>query len=351
MEIDMMHTVFRRLMALAGLTVGAGLLAISPAHAQAKPDKIVVTAYGGIWSESVKKNFASCFKNKTGVNVDILTGESADWLNRLRANPNNPPIDVITLAEADSFRAAREGLFDKITTQRVPHFANIPDTFHKPWDDFSVVQNLGGMGVMYNKSALKDTPANWKDLIENIIAGKYGKKIGWPAGTYTWGPEFIWFVAQQYDGSIDTAFEKIKAMEPYVVKFWNTPVEALNLFGTKEVDILVYWDGRAHAFIDKGNPWAGFYIPRPNTIAGSVLVSKAKNAPDVAWEYINCVLSPEGQLGHAKTVLYAITNDKVVYTPEIKDKVTPVSQVVIPPYKEIFDQIPGWIERWNKEIR
>jgi hypothetical protein len=50
-------------------------------------------------------------------------------------------------------------------------------------------------------------------------------------------------------------------------------------------------------------------------------------------------------------VLYAITNKNVVYSPEIKDKVTPASMVVIPPYEQIFDKIPGWIERWNKEIR
>ena len=336
---------------LLGMSVCAGLAAGSSAHAQPKPDKIVVTAYGGIWSDSVKKNFATCFEKKTGVKVDILTGESADWLTRIRASRGKPPIDVITLAEADSFRAGREGLFDKMTTAKVPNLKDIPEAFHKPWDDYSVVQNFGGMGVMYNKSALPNPPATWKDLIENIIAGKYGKKVAWPAGTYTWGPEFIWFVAQQYGGNIDTAFQKIKAMQPYVVKFWNTPVEALNLFGTKEVNILVYWDGRSHAFIDQGNAWARFYVPKPNTIAGSVLVSKVKNSPDIAWEYVNCVLSQQAQLGHAETVLYAVTNKNVVYPAAIKDKVTPAGMVVIPPYKEILDKFPGWIERWNKEIR
>lgn len=346
-----MQAILRGVLVVVAGALCGGLLVVSSAYAQQKPERIVVTAYGGIWTDSVKKNFASCFEKKTGVKVDVLTGESTDWLNRIRANPGKPSIDVITLAEADSFRAGREGLLDKMTTAKVPYLKDIPDSFHKTWSDFSVVQNFGAMGVMYNKEVVKNLPASWKEVIENIIAGKYGKKVSWPAGTYTWGPEFIWFVAQQYGGSIDTAFEKLKAMQPYVVKFWNTPVEALNLFGTKEVDVLIYWDGRAQAFIDKGNPWVGFYIPQPNTIAGSVLVSKVKNSPEIGWEYVNCVLSPEGQLGHAKTVLYAITNRTVVYTPDIKDKVTPADRVVIPPYAEILDKIPGWVERWNKEIR
>lgn len=337
-------------LALAGLL--SIPLAILPggAIAQQKPDKIVVTAYGGIWTDSVKKNFASCFEKETGIKADVLTGESADWLNRVRANPSHPPIDVLTLAEADSMRAAREGLLDKITTAEVPNLKDVPDKFHKPWNDYAVVQNFGAMGVMYDKDQVKSPPKSWKELIDAIAAGKYGDRVSWPAGTYTWGPEFIWWVAQQYGGSIDTAFEKLKAMKPHIVKFWTTPVEALNLFGTHEADVVVYWDGRAEAFIDKGNPWAGFYIPDPGTIAGSVLVSKVKNAPAASWKYINCVLSPEAQLGHAETVLYAITNDKVKYPPSIAGKVTPADRVVVPPYNEILDKIPGWIERWNKEM-
>jgi putative spermidine/putrescine transport system substrate-binding protein len=317
----------------------------------AAQEKIVVTAYGGIWTDSVKKNFVSCFDKSTKAKAEVLTGESADWLARIRANPQNPPIHVVTLAEADSFRAAKEGLLDKITPEKVPNIKDVPDTFHKPWDDYSVVQNFGAMGVMYNKDAVKDPPRNWKDFIEAVAAGKFGKKVSMPAGTYTWGPEFIWLLSQQYGGNIDTAFEKLKAASKNVVKFWTTPVEALNLFGTHEVDVLVYWDGRSIAFMDKGNPWADFYIPEPSTIAGSVLVSKVKNAPDITWQYINCVLSPEAQLGHAETVLYAITNSKVVYPDSIKNKVTPASKVVVPPYDQIFDKIPGWIERWNKEMQ
>jgi putative spermidine/putrescine transport system substrate-binding protein len=328
------------------------LIGMSEATAQSKkPDKLVVTAYGGIWAESVKKNFVPCFEKKTGIRVEVVTGESADWLARIRANPNNPPIDVVTLAEADSFRAGKEGLLDQATVAKVSNLASIPDEFHKPWSDQSIVLNFGAMGVMYNKSVVTNPPQTWRELIEKIAAGAYGKRVSMPAGTYTWGPEMIWLTAQQYDGNVDKAFTVLNAAAKNVVKFWTTPAEALNLFGTKEVDILVYWDGRSINFIDKGNPWADFYIPQQKTIAGSVLLSKVKNAPDVAWEYINCALSPEGQLGHAQTILYAVPNTKVVYPDSIKDKVTPAAKVMFPPYAQLLDQFPGWIERWNKEIR
>ena len=243
-------------------------------------------------------------------------------------------------------------MLEQATVQKLPNLADIPDPFHKPWNDYSVAQNIGGFGVIYNKSVIKDPPATWREFIDNVAAGKYGKRVSLPSGTYTWGPEFIWLVSQQYDGNVDTAFAKLKeASQNSVVKFWTTPVEALNLFGTKEVDAMVYWDGRAISFIDKGNDWAGFYLPGPKTIAGLAMLSKVKNAPDVSWDYINCALAPENQLKHAQTILYAVPNQKVVYPQDVKDKLAPVEKIVIPPYDQIFDQFGGWIERWNKEIR
>lgn len=340
----------KRGLVLASLLVSV-LAGAAPAEAQQKPSKIVVAAYGGIWSESVRKNFVPCFEKKTGVKVEIITGESADWLARIRANPANPPIHVVALAEADSLRAGREGLLEQATTAKVPNLADIPDQFHKPWNDYSITQNIGAFGVMYNKSAIATPPATWREFFDNVAAGKYGKRVSLPAGTYTWGPEFLWLVAQQYDGDMDKAFAKMKEASKYIVKFWTTPVEALNLIGTKEVDALVYWDGRAISFIDKGNDWAGFTLPGPKTIAGLALLSKVKNAPDVAWDYINCALEPENQLKHAETISYAVPNRKVVYPDAIKAKLAPTDKIMIPPYDKIFDSFGAWIERWNKEIR
>ena len=143
-------TIKRRIMkrrsilaALAALTLAGA----APAYSQpAKPDKIVIAAYGGIWADSVRKNFIPCFEQKTGVKVEVITGESADWLARIRANPTNPPIHVVALAEADSLRAAKEGLLEQATVQKLPNLADIPDPFHKPWNDYSVAQNIGDVG-------------------------------------------------------------------------------------------------------------------------------------------------------------------------------------------------------------
>src|SRR5690606_24614916 len=75
---------------------------LMPARAE---DPLVVIASGGVWLESAKANFVSCYKERTGEEPDVLTLPSGEVLNRLRANPDNPPIHVVMLSEIDAIRA------------------------------------------------------------------------------------------------------------------------------------------------------------------------------------------------------------------------------------------------------
>src|SRR5262249_28447746 len=87
------RSMFRTLFSVMAPPLLGGLGAA--AHAD---DKLVVTAFGGIWQQSIEKNFASCYRQQTGNEVAIQLGDPAGWINRIRANPGRPPIDVVTLA-------------------------------------------------------------------------------------------------------------------------------------------------------------------------------------------------------------------------------------------------------------
>ena len=96
---------------LRSAALAAACLVAVAASARAQ-ERLVVTAYGGVWKESVEKNFAACYTQRTGQRVAIQTGESNDWLSRIRANPGKPPIDVVTMAQSDTMRAIQDGLLD-----------------------------------------------------------------------------------------------------------------------------------------------------------------------------------------------------------------------------------------------
>ncbi|QDC01650.1 extracellular solute-binding protein [Mesorhizobium sp. 8] len=313
-------------------------------------DPLVVIASGGVWLESAKANFASCYKERTGEEPEILTLASTEVLNRLRANKDNPSIHVAMLSEIDAIRAGEEGLLDKLTVEKVPNLADVPEIYRKQWNDYATISNFGAMIVMYNKKNIPNPPADWKTLIDRTIAGDYGDRVSFPAVTMAWGPMFTWFLTSLYDGDENVVFEKYKAMLPHIAKYWTSPVDALNMFAAGELDILVYWDGRAYAFAQQ-NDWAGAYIPEPGAFQSAAMIGKVKNAPEKAWTYIDCVLSPKAQLGHAEMIKYPVVNSKVVYPDDLKKVLTPVEKVKQPDFRSFMDKIPAWVERWNKEIR
>jgi putative spermidine/putrescine transport system substrate-binding protein len=333
----------------AALAACLSLVGLSAAHAD--DQKLVVTAYAGIWQQSIEKNFGTCYKETTGKDIAIQSGDPAAWLNKIRANPSRPPIDVVTLAPAETEQARRAGLLDTLNKAKLPNLAQIPASNYEVWGDQAVQVHTAALGVLYNKEAVPHPPKDWKTLFDDIAAGKFGKRVSMPAGTYTWGPDFIWFVGHTYGGDADVAFAKLKAMMPNVAKFWTTPAEATNLIGTKQVDVLLYWDGRSYDFIDKNSSWAAYYNPAPKSLGTSVSFAKVKNGNDAAWDFINCALSAKAQVGHAETLGYGITNSTVVYPDKLKGRITPASDMIFPPYAKLLDLAPQWIDRWNREMR
>lgn len=333
------------------VALAACLSLVSLGAARADDEKLVVTSYAGIWQQSIEKNFGSCYKEATGKDFAILSGDPAAWLNKIRANPSHPPIDVVTLASAETEQARRGGLLDTLKKDRLPNLVDIPAENYEAWNNQAVEVHAAALGVLYNKEAVPNPPKDWRTLFDDIAAGKFGKRVSMPSGTYTWGPDFIWFVGHTYDGDADTAFAKLKAMMPNVVKFWTTPAEATNLIGTKQVDILLFWDGRAYDFIEKNNGWAAYYNPGPKSMGASVSFAKVKNGSEAAWDFINCALSAKAQTAHAETLGYGVTNSKVVYPESVKKRITPASDKIFPPYAKVFDLAPQWIDRWNREMR
>ncbi|MBM3600048.1 MAG: extracellular solute-binding protein [Alphaproteobacteria bacterium] len=332
------------------LAAASVLLIALPVAGALAQDKIVVTSSGGVWLDSAKNNFATCFKERTGKDPEILVSASNEIMQRLRASPGNPPIHVAVLSEIDAIRAGQEGLLDKLTVEKVPNLKDVPEVFRKQWNDFATIQNFGAMIVMVNGEKVPNPPQDWKTLIDEVIAGKYGKRVSFPSLTMPWGPMFTWFLTTLYDGSEDVVFQKYKAMLPNMAKYWVSPVDALNMFAAKEIDILVYWDGRAYAFAEE-NKWAKAYIPAPGAFQSAAMLAKPKGAPELAWQYVDCVLSPKAQLGHSHTVKYPIVNSKVEYPADLKAILTPLEKVRQPDFARIIERVPNWLDRWNREIR
>ena len=107
------------------LSILAGAL-VPLAGADAQPTTLVVTGYGGRWSDVMKKALVEPFEKKHGVKVEVVTGITTEWVAKLlAAGPDNPPFDVL-FGNEPAFPIPRErGLVEKRNVTLAPNIKTL----------------------------------------------------------------------------------------------------------------------------------------------------------------------------------------------------------------------------------
>jgi len=332
--------------AAAGLAMGSGL---------ARAADLTVTAFGGIWEQNYRKCVIEPFEQRTGKKVDVVLGTPAQWLNQIAANPGKPPIDVVTNTTDVGYEAIRRGLVDAFTAEQVPNLADVAPQFKDVTKGHGALYGYGAMGLAYDSKRVKNPPKTWDEFVQGTLRGDWVAAmpgISYPSTTITGLWLFVHLYANDDLDNIGPALQKIKAMrDSGNLLFWNDVNEFLSLIKTRQVDIGMYWDGRTWAFHDEGNPDVRYYNPQPGAPISSSFIQKVKNGSPLAYDFINTVLSPQAQGCWGSAMRYAMSNTKAEYTPEVKDQITPTSQILVAPYEQIGQKAGAWIEQWNKTIR
>jgi putative spermidine/putrescine transport system substrate-binding protein len=121
-------------------------------RADAQPKTLVVTGYGGRWSDVMKKALVEPFEKTHGVKVEIVTGITTEWVAKLlAAGPDNPPFDVV-FGNEPPFPIPRErGFFEKRNETLAP---NIKNVYPKALTgDMSVAMFWGRIGLVYRSDS------------------------------------------------------------------------------------------------------------------------------------------------------------------------------------------------------
>lgn len=332
--------------------LAAALLLMAPCAANAAD--LVVGAFGGIWEQSLRKCMIEPFEKKTGKTVDVVLGAPTQWLNQISASPNKPPLDIVYNPTETAYEAINRGLVDKFTPETVPNMKDVVPEFLAMGDGYGTVHNYGAMGIIYNSTTVKDPPKTWKDFVEGTVAGKWKASmpsVNYPSGGFTVS---VWSFAKMYGGGVDNVepgLAQIKRMQDSGnLAFWSDPNSVLNGLKSGDIDMALYWDGRAWAFIDDGNSDFKYYSPEPGVVVAMTWIQKVKNSSPLGYEFANLALSREAQSCFGSAIRYGIANKDATFDPKIAHEITPRSELVYPPFKEVTAHQGAWIEAWNKEI-
>ncbi len=341
-------------LALRNGLVAAGVMAMGLAVAgTATAQDITVTSFGGIWEKAINECYAKEFNKRTGFKASVLIGSPAQWMSQIEANPDNPPVHVLVATEPNTIAAGEKGLIERATEKNLPILADVSQIFKDAVDGWGACFDYGAIIIAYNKDKVKNPPKTMKEFVSGTVAGKWMATI--PSVTYAISPAaLIWNFADIYGGGADDIGPGIKAVNSMRksgnLVTWSSVTEFLNQMQTGEADIGLYWDGRAWAFIDKGNDWMGVQVPEDKALMSCVAMNKVKNSPKSVWEYLKIVYEPGPAACFSDFLQYGVTNKNVVYSDKLKNRITPWQDTRHAPPRKVAEKAAEWIERWNKEV-
>src|SRR6185503_10076575 len=242
---------------LTWVLIGALAVPLVPfSHASAQQTTLVVTGYGGRWSEVMKKALVEPFEKKHGVKVEIVTGITTEWVAKTLA-PNI------------------KNLYPK---------ALIGDT--------SLAMFWGRIGLAYRTDSGIKKPTSWKDFWDEAYVGKRATYI---IGN-TLGINFL-FISSKLFGKdyfdVDAGVAAIKRAQPKLVDFTGTVEKQLE---QKEVVLAVLHDASAYDLQKRGIPvdWVAPSEGQP-ILDQIVQVTRGSKNKELAWKLIDAYLSPEVQ--------------------------------------------------------
>lgn len=329
------------------LGLATGLAA--PALAQ---DRTLTISWWGFNGEKLESIILAPFREQCGCEIQFETGNNGERLNKLQIR-NGAGVDVAYFSDSFSQQGIELGLFQQLDRSKLPNLEGIYELAQDPQGGYGPAYTIGRVGIVYDSEKVDPPITSWNDLWREDLASS----LSLPGITTTAGPMVV-MKAGEHEGvdafeDEDAAFAGVEALKPNVVKNYNTGSEMINLFSTGEVSAAIAQDFTL-AQIQAAVPsvvWADLEegsIATLNTV--NIPVGAAE--PELAYEFINFILSPEIQQQLAEQGVDAPVATAVELTPEQAALWTYGADVIAGlqrvDYARMNAAKGGWVDRWNE---
>ncbi|MCU0571248.1 MAG: ABC transporter substrate-binding protein [Oculatellaceae cyanobacterium Prado106] len=314
-----------------------------------------------VWEGYTDPSFTQEFEQLTGCTVKATyAGSSDEMFAKFRAGRGRT-YDIVSASGDITERLYKAGLVQPIDTTKLTNFESIFHPFQKAvWNSFDgqaygVSFAWGPNVLVYDTQQVKSAPKSWDVLFDPRYAGK----ISIPDNPMTIADVALWLgKPNPYDLSdADLAEVKAKLLElrPNIRKFWTTAGELANLFQSGEIVLAHAWP-LTYTQLSQADYPIGSVSPKGKLTGWTDSWMISKNSPnvDAAYQWIDFVLSGDGQKGVMDVTGYsgatelgveAIGADRAKQL--FMDDLSLHSEINMWQSVKNYDQ---WVQLWN-EIR
>ncbi|MFY7959697.1 MAG: ABC transporter substrate-binding protein [Elsteraceae bacterium] len=231
-------TMINRRVWIAGAAL-AVLLSSAPAMAQGQLNMICAPASD--WCEAIVAGYL----RDTGVKVNMVRKSAGEILAQVRAEKENPKLDIWFGASTDThFVAAEEGLLQPYTSPNMPQLLPWAIKAHQQSGGRCVGVSSGAIGIVYNAEWLKKknlpVPLTWQDLLKPDYKGDVQMPNPNSSGTaYT----IIAGLVQLWGE--DRTFDYLKRLHPNINAYTRSGSAPINAAARGETGIAISFNMEA----------------------------------------------------------------------------------------------------------
>ncbi len=351
--------------AVAAAALGTTALTVPALHAQEACSSMqVFLSISPNHRENVMEYVAPRLRDSMGVELVAEEIGSANMVERLQAQRDNPRVAIAHWDVAVGISACDDGLCAPIDLERAPNAERLFDwafTVNDDGETTILATNAIGVGLLYNEEEFEraglEPPTSWADLERDDLRGR----ISITAPQSTWGTAALVQWSKMGGGSetdIDAGFEKAQSLMPamHTVHTWSS--ELSNLMQLGEVWMGTTGSNMAPALRAAGLP-VRWVMPEEGgpLVGGGLSLVAGGPCEDAAYAYLDLYYSSEFQLlrmrdgGLASPLPQAweaMPEDEVAAMDLSLDD---FERLVDFDWRAINTHRPDWIQRWQREIR
>ena len=337
---------------MLALAAVLGSAAPAPAQDDFKGEELVVVNYGGTFGRFWTQYIIEPFEKRYNAKVSQVQSLTFDTLAKLRAQKDNPQIDVWLMADQGAVIAKNEGLVEPLSADKVPNLNQLVPKARVPGDAYAEFLFVA-LALTYNTQMVKTPPTSWDDLWKP----EYKGHVVLPDINACCGHLLMLKLAALNGGGIDKVdpgFKKLATLKPNVLTFWSSHDQMANMLNNGDAWIGVWASDRAGTQVLQGAP-VGLAYPQDGTVlfGNGIGMTKGTKHKALAEKYVNFALDAAQQTNfHANAVL-GPTN-KNVKLPDNVQKLMPSGKALdnsfTPDWEKIAKFTSEWTERWQREI-
>lgn len=298
-------------------TTGNSTPVVSPA---AGGGKLIVTTLPGSWEQFNRGVLVPAFKTATGGETALVPLISAEQIAKLKASPNSPPFDVLSLDSGVFEGAPKDELFQKLPVDRLKNYGELADRFQSK-DSWGPLIGVQAVGIAYNPKVITTPPTSWEDLWD----AKYKGRVALMSMKNNHTIGFMQKIAKMRGGSIDNlepAFAAVKELVPNLAGVVANAGALITLFQQGEVDIAPHDLNSVRLLQSKGVD-IDWVMPKEGGFALTPMMSIVKSPTaslELAAAYIDTAISTEVQTKMVEMNSVLPTNKNVAIPDAIAQK-------------------------------